>query len=93
MNKNSYRKFQFFDIIEGEEKIKKNTENEIKTFEEKKDNQTILDSNISISNISPYQMFAIDGIIFLSGYAIYKRDEKIIREYLIMKILLIIKMI
>ena len=87
MNKNSYRKFQFFDIIEGEEKIKKNTENEIKTFEEKKDNQTILDSNISISNISPYQMFAIDGIIFLSGYAIYKRDEKIIREYLIMKII------
>ena len=79
MNKNlSYRKFQFFDIIEGEEKIKKNTENEEK-------NQ--IDSNISISNISPYQMFAIDGIIFLSGSAIYKRNEKIVREHLIMKII------
>ena len=79
-NINQIRKFQFFDIIEGEEKLLKNKiSNDENKIEEKKENQLKIDSKISISNISPNQMFAIDGVIFLSGKAIYKLkidDEK-----------------
>ena len=79
-NINQIRKFQFFDIIEGEEKLLKNKiSNDENKIEEKKENQLKIESKISISNISPNQMFAIDGVIFLSGKAIYKLkidDEK-----------------
>ena len=88
----STRKFLFFDIIEGEQYIKNDIKsNEISTSQENKikvKNENIEEeSNINISEISPKQMYAIDGIVFICGQVKYKMNEKLILEYLIIKII------
>ena len=89
----STRKYQFFDIIEGLNYIKNEKENPTDQITKSNDiNLTNVEennpeeSNISVSEISPSQMYAIDGIVFISGKAIHKLDDKLVRESLIMKI-------
>ena len=47
------------------------------------------ESNISVNNITisgAHQMHAIDGLVFINGKAIHKKEGKMIRESLVMKI-------
>ena len=87
----STRKFPFFDIIEGENFINNDNQiNEIPISQENKlndKNEKKEESNINISEISPNQMCAINGIIFICGKVKYKMNEKSIFEYLIVKII------
>ena len=81
------RKFQFFEVIK-ESSVVPPEEPEI----DNSDNIPIhlQKSNISINNVSvsgTRQMHAIDGLVFINGKAIHKKEGKMIRESLIMKIL------
>lgn len=75
----STRKFPFFDIIEGENFINNDNQiNEIPISQENKlndKNENKEESNINISEISPNQMCAINGIIFICGKVKYKMNE------------------
>ena len=80
------RKFQFFDIQPESTQIP-----EVSPDITYNDNTPIhlQESNISISNVTisgAHQMHAIDGIVFINGKAIHKKDTKMIRESLILKI-------
>ena len=80
------RKFQFFDIQPESTRIP-----EVFPDITYNDNTPIhlQESNISISNVTisgAHQMHAIDGIVFINGKAIHKKDTKMIRESLILKI-------
>ena len=80
------RKFQFFDIQPESTQIP-----EVSPDISYNDNTPIhlQESNISISNVTisgAHQMHAIDGIVFINGKAIHKKDTKMIRESLILKI-------
>ena len=89
----SIRKYQFFDIIDGQNYMKNEKENPTNqisnSFKEnltKEEENNPEESNISVSEISPNRMYAIDGVIFIYGKAIHKMNDKLIRESLIMKI-------
>ena len=84
------RKFQFFEVIkecstvppEDPEVDESGKESDIPIHLQK--------SNISINNVSvsgARQMHAIDGLVFINGKAIHKKEGKMIRESLVMKIL------
>ena len=80
------RKFPFFELIKESSKI---PPEEIPEDDPSKPIH-LQKSNISVCNITPSgarQMHAIDGLVFLNGKAIHKKDGKMIRESLIMKIL------
>ena len=64
-------KFNFFQIIKDSEFLNKN--NEISTEKNKEKIDTL---NINLSDISPNQMYAIEGVIFICGEAIRKNEEK-----------------
>ena len=74
-------KFNFFQIIKDSEFLNKN--NEISTEKNKEKIDTL---NINLSDISPNQMYAIEGVIFICGEAIRKNEEKLIREKLVIKV-------
>ena len=59
------RKFQFFDIVEGKEYIKK-TGSSI-TASNEGDSTIKSSSTIKMSDITPHQMFASEGVVFISG--------------------------
>ena len=80
------RKFQFFDI-QPESTVIPNVPDEISY----PPNTPIhlQESNISVNNITisgAHQMHAINGLVFINGKAIHKKEGKMIRESLIMKI-------
>ena len=80
------RKFQFFDI-QKESDIIPEVPEEI-TYPENTPIH-LQESNISISNVTiagAHQMHAINGVVFINGKAIHKKEGKNIRESLIMKI-------
>ena len=80
------RKFPFFEIIKESSQM---PPEEIEEDDPTKPIHT-QKSNISVCNITPSgarQMHAIDGLVFINGKAIHKKDGKMIRESLIMKIL------
>jgi hypothetical protein len=84
------RKFDFFEIIK-ESSVVPPEDPEVDA-EGKETNIPIhlQKSNISINNISisgANQMHAIDGLVFINGKAIHKKEGKMIRESLVMKIL------
>ena len=79
------RKFEFFEIIKECSTVPPE--------EPEEDDPNIpihlQKSNISINNVSPAgvrQMHAIDGLVFINGKAIHKKEGKMIRESLVMKI-------
>ena len=80
------RKFQFFDI-QKESTIIPEVPEELNY---PKDTPIHLqESNISINNVTisgAHQMHAINGLVFINGKAIHKKEGKMIRESLIMKI-------
>ena len=83
------RKFDFFEIIK-ESSIVPPEDPEVDP-EGKETNIPIhlQKSNISINNVSvsgARQMHAIDGLVFINGKAIHKKEGKMIRESLVMKI-------
>ena len=76
------RKFQFFETIKDTNLYSSEKDNS--------ENKNTGQNNISINNISisnPGQMNAINGILFINGKVTYKKNEKMTRENLIMKIL------
>ena len=80
------RKFQFFDI-QKESTVIPQVPEEINY----PPNTPIhlQESNISINNITisgAHQMHAINGLVFINGKAIHKKEGKMIRESLVMKI-------
>jgi len=83
------RKFQFFEIIKESTNVPpEDPEND----DSGNPNIPIhlQKSNISINNVSvsgARQMHAIDGLVFINGKAIHKKEGKMIRESLVMKIL------
>ena len=80
------RKFQFFDIQKESDIIPE--VNEEITYPENTPIH-LQESNISINNVTvagAHQMHAINGVVFINGKAIHKKDGKNIRESLIMKI-------
>ena len=80
------RKFDFFDIQKESEIIPEIPE-EIPYPENTPIH--LQESNINISNITisgAHQMHAINGLVFINGKAIHKKEGKNIRESLIMKI-------
>ena len=86
-SKSNKKKFQFFEIIKESSTVPPEEP------EPEEDNSNIpihlQKSNISINNVSPggvRQMHAIDGLVFINGKAIHKKEGKMIRESLIMKI-------
>ena len=73
------RKFQFFEEVENFNPLK-NDENEEKPID---------DSEININNIfitNPNQMKIFENKIFIVGQAKHKKNERIVRENLVMKI-------
>ena len=78
------RKFQFFDIVEGKEYIKK-TGSSI-TASNEGDSTIKSSSTIKMSDITPHQMFASEGVVFISGMVKKKMNEMFVRENLILKI-------
>jgi hypothetical protein len=80
------RKFDFFDIQKESEIIPEIPE-EIPYPENTPIH--LQESNINISNVTisgAHQMHAINGLVFINGKAIHKKEGKNIRESLIMKI-------
>ena len=80
------RKFQFFDI-QKESTIIPEIPEEIKYPENTPIH--LQESNISINNVTisgAHQMHAINDLVFINGKAIHKKEGKMIRESLIMKI-------
>ena len=80
------RKFQFFDI-QKESTIVPEIPEEINYPENTPIH--LQESNISINNVTisgAHQMHAINGLVFINGKAIHKKEGKMIRESLIMKI-------
>ena len=80
------RKFQFFDI-QKESTIIPEVPEEINYPPNTPIHKQ--ESNISINNITisgAHQMHAINGLVFINGKAIHKKEGKMIRESLIMKI-------
>ena len=80
------RKFQFFDI-QKESTIIPEIPEEINYPENTPIH--LQQSNISINNITisgAHQMHAIEGLVFINGKAIHKKEGKMIRESLVMKI-------
>ena len=80
------RKFQFFDIQKESDIIPE--VNEEITYPENTPIH-LQESNININNVTvagAHQMHAINGVVFINGKAIHKKDGKNIRESLIMKI-------
>ena len=84
------KKFQFFEVIK-ESSVVPPEEQEIDEPDKEKNIPIHLQkSNISINNVSVSgmrQMHAIDGLVFINGKAIHKKEGKNIRESLILKIL------
>ena len=84
------RKFQFFEVIK-ESSIVPPDDPEVEESQKEANIPIHLQkSNISINNVSvagARQMHAIDGLVFINGKAIHKKEGKMIRESLIMKIL------
>ena len=84
------RKFQFFEIIKESSAI---PPDDPEVDDEGKESDIpihLQKSNISINNVSvsgARQMHAIDGLVFINGKAIHKKEGKMIRESLVMKIL------
>ena len=80
------RKFQFFDI-QKESSIIPEIPEEINYPPDTPIHMQ--ESNISINNVTisgAHQMHAINGLVFINGKAIHKKEGKMIRESLIMKI-------
>jgi len=80
------RKFQFFDI-QKESTIIPEVPEEINYPPDTPIH--LQESNISINNVTisgAHQMHAINGLVFINGKAIHKKEGKMIRESLIMKI-------
>ena len=80
------RKFQFFDI-QKESTIIPEIPEEINYSPNTPIH--LQQSNISINNITisgAHQMHAIEGLVFINGKAIHKKEGKMIRESLLMKI-------
>ena len=80
------RKFQFFDI-QKESTIVPEIPEEINYPQNTPIH--LQESNISINNVTisgAHQMHAINGLVFINGKAIHKKEGKMIRESLIMKI-------
>ncbi len=84
------KKFQFFEVIK-ESSVVPPEEQELDEPDKEKNIPIHLQkSNISINNVSVSgmrQMHAIDGLVFINGKAIHKKEGKNIRESLILKIL------
>ena len=84
------RKFNFFDIVkENNVKFSEELDKE-EDSTEKKDELDQLNIDIDINNISVSnlgQMNALDGVLFINGQATYKKDDKMIRENIIVKVL------
>ena len=83
------KKFQFFEVLKDSSVVPP----EDPEIDEQDKNKNIpihlQKSNISINNVSvagARQMHAINGLVFINGKAIHKKDGKNIRESLIMKI-------
>ena len=84
------RKFNFFDIIkENTVKFSEELDKEEDSTEKKDELDQLnieLDiNNISVSNLG--QMNALDGVLFINGQATYKKDDKMIRENVIVKVI------
>ena len=81
------RKFQFFDIVEGKEFIKKPVNSITASNDEEglkaKPNTT---STIKLSDVIPHQMYASEGVVFISGSVNKKMKEYNIKENLIVKV-------
>ena len=81
------RKFQFFDIVEGKEFIKKPVNSITQSNDEEglkaKPNTT---STIKLSDVIPHQMYASEGVVFISGKVKKKMKEYYIQENLIVKV-------
>ena len=83
------KKFQFFDVIK-ESSVAPPEDQEIDEPDKDKNIPIHLQkSNISINNVSVggmRQMHAINGLVFINGKAIHKKEGKNIRESLVLKI-------
>ena len=80
------RKFEFFDVQKESDIIPDVPED--RTYPENTPIH-LQESNININNVTvsgAHQMHAINGVVFINGKAIHKKDGKNIRESLIMKI-------
>jgi hypothetical protein len=84
------KKFQFFEVIK-ESSVAPPEDQEIDEPDKDKNIPIHLQkSNISINNVSvagARQMHAINGLVFINGKAIHKKEGKNIRESLVLKIL------
>ena len=84
------RKFQFFEIIKESTNVPPEEPENDDSGKESDIPIHLQKSNISINNVSvsgARQMHAIDGLVFINGKAIHKKEGKMIRESLVMKIL------
>ena len=84
------RKFQFFELIKESSTVPPEDPEVDESGKESDIPIHLQKSNISINNVSvsgARQMHAIDGLVFINGKAIHKKEGKMIRESLVMKIL------
>ena len=84
------RKFQFFEIIKESSVVPPEDPEVDESGKETDIPIHLKKSNISINNVSvsgARQMHAIDGLVFINGKAIHKKEGKMIRESLVLKIL------
>lgn len=81
----SMSKFQFFDIVEGKEPPVKPETKQLPNDNDPKSKLPPI-GVIELSNVTPSQMYASEGVVFVFGKVIRRTSEYLVKENLVLKI-------